>query len=229
MKSTHKKVFFVILYYIIAIGLRYYMIVIKPSFYQNTNTYIQGLLTGIGPLLGGLLLVYGFKRPNNLKIMATGVWKSLSVIILPIALFYLMGIFNIGKPYGSAPLVIGTYILYGFFEEYGWRGYLQTELQSLNPYLKYFIISVLWYFWHLNFGIGMSNLYSYFIILAGTIGIGYVAEKSKSLTYTALFHAFFNIIYVNSFEGISSLQIISILSISALFIIFLMVREPRNG
>ena len=219
-----KKISYIALYYVIAIALRYYILIIKPAFFENADYFIQILLEGIGPLFGALLLVKVFKRPNDLSLFSIGFWQSLILILIPIVLFTLVGIFNVGHPYyiGAPKLVFGA-ILYGTFEEYGWRGYLQAELKHLNKHLKYFIIAVLWFVWHLDFAFDVNHIVFFGIIVFGTYGIGMVAEKSKSLVLVALFHAFFNLYYIiTNLKGITTIQILSIMAISIACIIYVM-------
>jgi len=228
MKNSTPKVLYIFLFYVIAIALRYYLIVIKPDFYVEAHPHIQSLLSGISPLVAGLFLVKGLNRPNDLKLFSVGIWPSIMAIAIPILLFYLIGIINIGQPYANAPTLIATAIIYGIFEEYGWRGYLQSELSHLNKFYKYLIISILWYIWHLNFGLTMGHFVSYLFVLVGSIGIGFVADKSKSLIFVGLFHAFFNLMYIDSLPKISTLQIMSILGLSAIAVIGIMLYTARK-
>lgn len=226
--KTKKITLYILLYYFIAITLRYYLIIIKPDFYINSNHHIQGLLSGISPLIGGLVLVKLFRRPNDLKIFSIGIWKTVFVLVLPVFLFFIVGTINTGKLNYSIALLISTSILYAIFEEYGWRGYLQSELKGIKRIYKYLIISVLWYFWHLDFGLDTQHLLSYFFVLMGSIGIGFVADKSKSLILPSLFHMFFNVFFVSSLGGITTLQRAVILSFCIVTVIFIMWRHKKD-
>lgn len=225
---NNRTVLYILLYYLIAMVLRYYLVIIKPEFYLILNTNLQSLLSGISPLIGGLVLVIIFKRPNHLTLFSIGFWKTIFVLILPILLFFIIGSFNLGKPNYSIALAISVSILYAVFEEYGWRGYLQSELSKARAIYKYIIISVLWYFWHLDFGFDLQHLLSYFFVLMGSVGIGYVADKSKSLILPSLFHMFFNILLTNSLVGISFSQKIIILSICTVSVVFIMWLRLKN-
>ncbi len=228
--ATLKKIGYITLYYIIAIVLRYYILILKPAFFKDADYFLQILLEGIGPLIGALLMIKVFKRPNELSIFPIGIQKSIVLILIPVILFTLVGIINIGHPYyiGGPKLLFGA-ILYGAFEEIGWRGYLQAELNGLKKFHKYLIIAILWYVWHLDFGFDIQHLFFFGIILFGTYGMGIVAEKTKSLVLVALFHAFFNLYYiVNSLEGITSNQILIILTISIISILYVMKNEKKS-
>ncbi len=225
-----QKTGYILLYYIIAVALRYYILHVKPDFFINANLFIQILLEGIGPLFGGLLLIKVFKRKNELSLFSIGVWKTIIVFLVPVVLFTLVGILNIGQPYYIlGPKIIIGAIIYGLFEEYGWRGYLQSELSFLKNFPKYFIISVLWFAWHLNFSLSLDNLIFFGFCLLGSIGIGGVATKTKSLILVALFHSFFNLFYITRvLEGITTMQKIVILVISIVAIIYVMFLDGRK-
>lgn len=224
-----KKLGFISLYFIIAVALRYYIFFIKPAFFTNANLFTQILLEGIGPLFAGLLMVKIFNRPFELKLFSIGFWQSITLVLIPIVLFTLVGYLNIGEPYKLAPELVFGAIVYGLFEEYGWRGYLQAELAFLKDIYIYLIISVLWFVWHLEFSLSLDNLIFYLFCLGGSIGIGMVAKKSKSLVLVALFHSFFNLFYITRvLEGITSMQKIVILIISIVAIIYVMKMDKKK-
>lgn len=65
--------------------------------------------------------------------------------------------------------------------------------------------------------------------MAGSIGIGYVADKSKSLVLPALFHAFFNILLSNNLDSISMLSKILIIVTCILIIIWTMIATNKKS
>ena len=227
MTISTKKISAIIIFYSIAIGLRYYITEIKPDFFTSSNLYINILLQGIGPLLGGLFVIKIMKRPNELKLLGVGFLKTLLAISIPIVLFSLVGILNTGQPYLNAPKFVGIIIVYALFEEYGWRNYLQSELSELNKFVKHLIIAVLWFVWHLNFELSVGNLIFFVILLAGSFGIGHVADKTKSLLFVALFHAFFNISQNELLSGIEMKQKLTIVAISIVSAIVIMRYDQR--
>ena len=99
MTNSNKRVISIILFYLIAIGLRYYITVVKPAFFTNSNLYINILLQGIGPLLGGLFVIKILKRPHELKLLGIGLSKTLLAVSIPLLLFSLVGFLNRGQPY----------------------------------------------------------------------------------------------------------------------------------
>ena len=193
MSNQSKKIASILTFFTIAISLRYYIDIIKPSFILDLHLYLQILLLGIGPLIGGLIVVKFFKRPNFLKIFGLNFWKTIAIVAIPMILFSFVGVIENGTPSLNLFKIIGILILYALFEEYGWRGYLQSELSDLKNIYKYLIITVLWFIWHLNFELSISNLVFFMLLFAGSYGIGFIADRSKSLVMSALFHSFFNI------------------------------------
>lgn len=228
MTNSTKRISAIAIFYIIAIGLRYYITEIKPDFFTNSNLYIKVLLQGIGPLLGGLFVIKFLKRPNDLKLLGIGFSKTLLVISIPVILFTLVGILNTGQPGLNALKYVILILVYALLEEYGWRNYLQSELSDLNKITKYLIITILWFVWHLNFELSIGNLLFFIILFAGSVGIGYVADQSKSLIFVALFHAFFNISQNELLNGIELKQKLAIVIISAISAIVVMKYDKKR-
>ncbi len=229
---TWKKAGYVALFYCIAILVRYYIVIAEPAFIREWHPIITGLLSGISPLIAGLLLIYGFKRRLNYSFFAVGKFNTIALILLPIVLFSFSEYIETGTMTSTLPLMISVSLLYGFFEEFGWRGYLQSELSVVKPIYKYLIISVLWYFWHFDFGLDLSHFFSYLFVLGGSIGMGYVADKSKSLVLPALFHAFSNIIFSNvifkNYIYASFTSTLIIVAVCIVAIIGVMIKTSRQ-
>lgn len=223
-----QRIKYVALFYIMAIAIRYYFVVYEPSFLVVIPNTIKGLLQGISPLIAGIVMIYGLKRPLNYSLFSIGIKQTILLIVLPLFLFVIASLIESETVTYSLILFILSSFLYGFFEEFGWRGYLHSELNNLRRVYKYIIISVLWYVWHLDFGFDTAHLLSYLYVLAGSIGIGYVADKSKSLILPALFHAFFNIVLSNSLISISMKSKILIVMISMASIIGVMVITKKK-
>ncbi|MCE2612120.1 CPBP family intramembrane metalloprotease [Flavobacteriaceae bacterium D16] len=87
-------------------------------------------------------------------------WYLFAFLFLPVISllsFYLGG--SIGMETSASAINFETVWLVGFFstffffggnEEFGWRGFLQKELQKkYNPLIAVFVISFLWSLWHL--------------------------------------------------------------------------------
>ncbi|MDR2622433.1 MAG: CPBP family intramembrane metalloprotease [Dysgonamonadaceae bacterium] len=95
----------------------------------------------------------------------------------------------------SNTLIIITCLVYSYFEEYGWRGYLQSELLGMTTLRRIDIITFIWFIWHLNFTISQSNAVFLLILFFASWGIGQIAIKSKSIITCGCFHAIINILY----------------------------------
>ncbi len=228
MALITKKILYITLFYVIATALRYYFYVLKPDFLYILNDDIYGLLTGIGPLIGGLVLVKIFNRDNEIMLWSFGVWQTSVLFLVPVILFFFLGFLNYNQPNYSSLKIVGLAVIYACFEEYGWRGYLQTELKGLNKFFKYFLISVLWFFWHFDFNyiFDFQFIINFALILGGSIGMGFIADKSKSLILVALFHAFINILIQDNFG--KGLQKPIILIISGISIIIWMIIKGKK-
>ena len=202
---TRKAILYIILYYFIAMAFKYVAVYIYPDiFLVSAEEYdFTPLFLGAGPLVGGLVLVYVFNRKNDISLFKTGFVDSLSFVFLVMLIFTGFSYYNTGEINFSIAKYVLFSIIYSAFEEYGWRGYLQTELKPLNKVLKYFIISIIWFFWHLEFDI---TWYGYLVILLGSFGMGYVADKSKSLTYVAIFHSLVNLGLTTDMNSITQKQ-----------------------
>lgn len=228
MNNKLKKISSILIFFTIAVSLRYYITEYKPTFLLDVNAYLNILLQGIGPLLGGLIVVKLMKRPNSLTIFSLGFWKTILIVGIPMLLFSLVGILNTGKLYFGAPKIVGIIILYALFEEYGWRGYLQSELNDLKKVYKYLIITTLWFIWHLNFQLSTSNLIFFMLLFLGSYGIGLIADKSKSLIMCALFHSFFNLSQTELLNGIDLNYKLIIITISSTVAIMIMQFDKKK-
>jgi len=218
-----KQILYIAIFYTIAIGLKY-IAVSNPDVFINTNNYFVTLFLGFGPLLGGFVMVYVFKRKILVSLFKPELSKSFGLVLLLILLFTLFDVYNSGQFSFYVPSFVLVSVIYGAIEEYGWRGYLQAELKPLHKFLKYFIIAVLWFLWHLEFSYSLGG---FLVLIGGSIGMGYVADQSKSLIYVALFHAFVNLTLTSDLPTISTTQKIVSVAIVSITIILLMRLKKR--
>ena len=132
MNSTEKKdrkttVLAIVVFYVIAIALRY--ITNKTTLLDGVNVPILNmLLQGIGPAVGALVAFLLFRIP--FKMTLKGNYRNL---IGPFALYWLLPIVLISAmayfTKGTFPIVsVIAILLYGLLEEIGWRGFLQPML-----------------------------------------------------------------------------------------------------
>ena len=214
-----KQFLYIFIFYAIALSLKYYAVFEHPELTLNSDKIYASLFLGLGPLIGGLVAVHVFKRKSDLSIFGNNFVASLLITLLLICLFSGFSFYNTGIINIKISSSILFAILYSTFEEYGWRGYLQTELKPLNRILKYVVVSIFWFFWHLEFDMTLGN---YFIILAGSFGLGYVADKSKSLLLVAIFHSLINLVLTSDVDSVSVSQKLISAGITAISIILYM-------
>lgn len=171
-----------------------------PEF--NFSNYVYGLLGGTGPFLGAIAVLSLCKGQVKNEMTYRGFFNwgiLLMIFLLPTLLFGIMGSTTGSHTEG---LLLGLYIaMYAVLEERGWRGYLQSEFISTKPILKYFIVAIFWYSWHLTF-LGKTSFQNELIIFSilflSSIGIGVMADRTKSILFAACFHMVGNILAFSS-------------------------------
>lgn len=94
------------------------------------------------------------------------------------------------------------FLLMGAMEEFGWRGFLQKEMQKkYNPLITAFILAILWYLWHLP--LYYNGLYStggisdsldrFFFTIPATIIINWLYNKTNySILAVMLLHVMYD-------------------------------------
>lgn len=98
--------------------------------------------------------------------------------------------------------LLSTFFFFGGNEEFGWRGFMQAELQKkYSPLITVFIVSFFWSLWHLphyyngfySTGGFMDMLPRFFWMIPLTVVIHWVYNKSNySLLAVVLLHAMNN-------------------------------------
>ena len=200
---------------------------------------IAVLLEGSGVFIGALVGLFLLRKKRNTEMSLLGTSKTYSLVmsIIPIMLLTFIGVNNdleLDTHLYGFIAVVGT-LLYCVMEEYGWRGYLQEELKSLNPWPKYLLIGFLWYVWHLSFLTGASigdNLFFLGMMIFGSWGIGQVADSTKSILACACFHLIIQIMMFNALirDGISGNEKLIILGISvAIWFVLIKRWEKEKG
>lgn len=197
------------------------------------------LLEGSGVLVGAMitLSLLRKKRVTQITFWGTSKSKSLLMAVIPIVILTIIGVkneFELNKHLYGLIAIIGT-LIYCIMEEYGWRGYLQEEMKSLKPWLKYLSIGFIWYLWHLTFlteaTVG-DNLFFLVMMILGSWGIGQVAESTKSILASASFHLIiqimmFNALIKNGIDGTEKL-IILVTSVVLWFVIIKQWEKEKN-
>jgi len=181
------------------------------------------LLEGSGVIVGALIVIFLLKKERKTEISLLGTSKSKGLLMaaVPIALLTTIGVTNEYELNSHIYGLIASFgtLLYCIMEEYGWRGYLQEELKSIEDWKKYLAIGFLWYFWHLTFLTGATigdNLFFLAMMIFGSWGIGQVAEATKSILASACFHLIIQIMMFNALikNGIDGTEKLIILGIS---------------
>lgn len=139
---------------------------------------------GIGPCLGALAAVLVFKRSFYCTLTGRSLMKSIATVALPFIVCFLFD--------RSLSFTLLGFISYSLLEEVGWRGYLQGELKDMNHTLRIFIITTMWFFWHITIGFNIESLAFYGVLFLGSWGIGNIARDTQSLMACACFHTLFN-------------------------------------
>lgn len=163
------------------------------------------LLEGSGVLVGTVIaFCFLYKRKkSDATLFGTSPLYSILMMIIPVILFSVIGIkssTNMDKHFYGFLAILCT-LVYCIIEEYGWRGYLQGELQDLKPWKKYILIGLIWYSWHLPFlkePSILSNLLFLGGLILGSWGIGQVVISTRSICASACFHLLVQVLLYNS-------------------------------
>jgi hypothetical protein len=194
-------------------------------------------MEAIGVLIGALLAIYLLKKaqPVEISMFGTSIKWSIIMSIIPIVLMAVIGINNtknVNTHFYGLLAAITTFI-YCYFEEIGWRGYLEEELKLFPDWKRIVIIAVLWYVWHLSFLQNhdiLENLKFFGWLLLGSWGIGKTIQLTKSIFAAACFHMIINIVMFNDYisNGIEGNGKMIILSVSIILWILILRRWKKE-
>jgi membrane protease YdiL (CAAX protease family) len=200
----NKKWFRIAFFYLVAVAFSYSMRYPFSEWYKNITlpfgfSSYKSWIQGFGPLFGAILVTWIFSVQRKNTLFGSSKNKSLLMGIVPVAVLSIAGVNNnegLGIHYYG--FILGFWIIvYGIFEESGWRGYLHDELRGIKPVLKYFIIGTLWYIWHFTFlrddTTFKNELIIYSVLVLAGWGIGQIAEKTNSILACGCFHTIGNI------------------------------------
>jgi len=228
-KTVRRNIYSIVLFYSIAILLRY--VVTKTTWLDITdNTFLKICLQGIGPTIGALIAfkVFGIKNTYSLAGKLKPIFLSFIIfILLPVVGFAIIGIKESEDVIVTSNIFVAGaklsfyFFVYGILEEMGWRVFLQNQLGFLNQYIKYLIIGVLWFVWHLNFGLTTPNIIFFFLLIFASWGIGKIGDKTKSVLAVGAFHTLYNLFSVDYFESTNKLIVLALsLMIWVSYIVF---------
>lgn len=197
----------------------------------------QGILEGSGIFIAGLLGIFLLRKQRKVEtsFFGTSKFKSLLMAFVPTFLLITIGVQN---KYGINAHLYGLIAAFGSFiycimEEYGWRGYLQEEFRFFKPVIKFLLIGLIWYAWHLSFltvATFNDNLFFLGTLILGSWGIGKISELTHSILACACFHLIVNIFMYNHFfnNAFSGASKLIILVLSVLLWIVILVQWKKD-
>ena len=218
--STKKRILAIILFYAIAVLIRY--LTNKTGLLDHIeNAFLKICLQGVGPTIGalvafkafGLKPVYSFA--GKLKPLLL---SAIVFVVIPVVGFAIIGIQESEQVVVRSNVFLAGaklcfyFLIYAILEEIGWRVFLQEQLGFLNKYLKYAIIGTLWFIWHLNFGLTLSNLIFLLVLILASWGIGTVGDKTKSILAVGAFHALYNLFTAGYFDAKGKIVVVRLRS-----------------
>lgn len=191
-KDYGRKTFVAIsVFYAIAILLRY--LTNKTQILSGLdNTFLKVILQGIGPTIGALVAysVFQIRSIMTLKGDFRNFFVPLLIYwLLPVILIETVAYFSKET---SPRITVITILVYGLFEEIGWRGFLRQALASLPKFIRIAVVTILWFIWHLNFDVSVSNITFFLILLLGSWVMDFIAEKTNSLLCVSAIHSLNN-------------------------------------
>jgi membrane protease YdiL (CAAX protease family) len=199
----------ILIFYVIAILLsnivRFELFGIE-EFYESLSLvgkFAFSPLGSLGVLIGSIISLSMLRKNRRIIYSLFGnsrKWSVLMCLVLPI-IFAIVGVEN---TVGINPHLLGIFVaisalLYAFFEEYGWRGYLEDELGHISEWKRVLLITVLWFIWHLTFiedADLLINLQFFALLLLGSWGLGRIIRDTKSIFVASCFHSLYNIIMI---------------------------------
>lgn len=194
-------------------------------------------LQAIGIVIGALVAINLMRKNKNAEYSFFGTSKLFSTLIalIPFILVVVFGFKNnIGiNPHLYAIIPATSILAYCFFEEIGWRGYLNDELGNLRQWQRFLLTGFLWWFWHLDF-IGnpdiINNLIFLFILTAAAFGLGILLEHTKSVLTVSAFHTVVNILFLNHYyqEGMPTNHRLLIVGISVVLWVLILILWERK-
>ena len=226
------------IYYLIALALSFLARfvwtsedVVDPA--QGLWGIYRHLAAGLGPFVGALLIWIAFRPERRMSFGGTFPAMGAAMLLVPTLVMAVVGINN---PFAIDPHLFGAcmgiYIaLYALLEETGWRGYLQDELRDRPALLKYALIGVLWYLWHFSFLSGRpvsAEFVNLLFIVLASIGIGYVADLTRSIFAAASFHLLGNVIATSAtFDALPMQESRTWIALACLVVWIAMLRAWR--
>jgi len=197
---------------------------------------LLGWIPALGLFFMGKLMRNQMKTIKKTTYLGTNKPYSLAMATLPILCLTVFGVSNSAN---IQPNLFGFYmgiiiLLYATFEEYGWRGYLQSELTNTPKWIKYTIIGCLWFAWHWSFlpieTIHIGNLlFMCGLLILASIGIGDALKQTQSVLVSATFHSLGNIAMTSNLMGDNFSSTGKIVTIIAVIIAWIYLAKRWNS
>ncbi|MCD9097566.1 CPBP family intramembrane metalloprotease [Luteimonas fraxinea] len=159
------------------------------------------LIEGLGPLIAASALAC-FSAHARRPVTLTGGRPARAIamaVVVPLA-FAAVGAIN-GHAM-SAALIGTTTLVYCVMEESAWRGALHNRLSGYAPTRRALVIGGTWYLWHLSFlapdTTWARELTALGCLMAGSLLLGRLADRSRSIVVVACFHLIVNVLAFNT-------------------------------
>ncbi len=203
MKNTKRALTYSIITLLITFTIGQILLFLFPEG-GTIGSSILFILMNLTPMLVAIM----FAKLEKSKSVLTDMFlkrESISAYLLAIGsvlLYYGISILlnNVSFTGGTILMILAYMpwaILQGGLEECGWRWYLQPKLGIKSFPVKMFIISVVWFLWHIPIyrlpwiTAGSSNyLIFYLMILGNTFMFGAIKEYSKGVLPCVVAHIF---------------------------------------
>ena len=219
-QDTKRIVAFIVLAYL----LMWAVFGVKVLLLGDTADFTFGALSAIGPAIAAFIvagkavgykkfLIYSFTFEQRISYYV--------VFLLFAAWRYLLCMLVGERAPGSSlmlPLLLIPWCIFtGGMEEFGWRGFLQPQLEKkMHSIPATVIIVIVWAFWHLPLwfvpgSIGKSSFIEFFIFLGfsltNSFSLAAIYKITNSVLLCMLFHAWSNAI-TNTFMPSGDLKTI---------------------
>lgn len=180
-----KRTWSIMLFYVLAVLIR----VVSTRFETIAPSHVKlwDFVCGLSPLIGAIVVILALRRKMKTSLFGTSVTKSILTLAVPFVLF---GIVDY-KEIGLCLWLLFVYLLYAFFEEVGWRGYLYSELIGCKIIHRLLLTTLLWFFWHCRaWQIGDVGFFA--LLFLASFGLDKLIRDTHSLILVACFHGLFN-------------------------------------
>ena len=182
-------------FYLIAVVCRIISVYILPDLFpDNPQAIWLQLCGGIGPTLGALVVMLSFKKKLFCSITGKSLIRSIICIAFPVLILLIFDRMNGVK---ASLLFLGC-VSYAFLEEVGWRGYLTGEFAKWRQLKRVLVITIFWFFWHINFPLGINGVVFFAILMLASWGLDQLACDTHSLILCACLHGVFNLFKHNN-------------------------------